>query len=176
MRTKIMGAQEQGAVHTDGRWLTVMRTLSFVLNGDDVLLMKRAAHKRIFPNRYNGVGGHVERDEDVFTSAYREIHEETGLAVERLHLCAIHNIDTAQATGITLFIFTAWSNHRSVIESDEGTLEWVSRDMIDRYDLVEDLAAVLPKVLALPQNAPPFYAHVSYDAQDKIQLRFKYET
>ncbi|MEL6271862.1 MAG: hypothetical protein AAFR22_18795, partial [Chloroflexota bacterium] len=51
-----MGAKEQGADATQGRWLVIPRTLCFVLNGDDVLLMKRAAHRRVFPNRYNGAG------------------------------------------------------------------------------------------------------------------------
>src|SRR5262245_52850594 len=72
-----MGAVEQGANATQNRWLTIPRTLCFVLNGNDVLLMKRAPHKRVFPNRYNGVGGHIERDEDPLASARREIKEET---------------------------------------------------------------------------------------------------
>ena len=55
-----MSASEQGADATAGRWLTIPRTLCFVMNGSDVLLMKRSPHKKIFPNRYNGVGGHIE--------------------------------------------------------------------------------------------------------------------
>ena len=76
-----MSAAEQGANQTAGRWLTVGRTLCFVVNQGAVLLLKRGPHKRIFPNRYNGVGGHIERDEDVVASAQREILEETGLHV-----------------------------------------------------------------------------------------------
>src|SRR4030095_8613577 len=88
-----MGANQQGANATQGRWLTIPRTLCFVTNGDDVLLMRRAPHKRVFPNQYNGVGGHIERDEDVYASAKREILEETGLQVDNLRLRAIYNID-----------------------------------------------------------------------------------
>ncbi|PJF37889.1 MAG: hypothetical protein CUN55_19790, partial [Phototrophicales bacterium] len=62
-----MGANEQGANVTSGRWLTIPRTLCFIFNGDDVLLMKRSPHRRVFPNCYNGVGGHIERDEDPYT-------------------------------------------------------------------------------------------------------------
>ncbi len=64
------------------RYLTVPRTLCFILHGDDVLLIQRAPHKRIFPGKVNGVGGHVEAGEDVAASAAREILEETGLAVD----------------------------------------------------------------------------------------------
>ena len=59
-----MGAKQQGADATQDRWLVIPRTLSFVMNGDDMLLMKRAPHKRVFPNQYNGLGGHIERNED----------------------------------------------------------------------------------------------------------------
>ncbi len=122
-----MGAQEQGANAVENRWLTIPRTLCFVLNGDDVLLMKRAAHKRVFPNRYNGVGGHIERDEDPLTSARREIKEETGLDVRDVRLRAVYNIDAGEATGIMLFVFTAVSDRRDVCANREGTLHWVAR-------------------------------------------------
>lgn len=167
-----MGAQEQGAQHTEGRWLTVSRSLCFVRNGDDVLLMKRAPHKRIFPNQYNGVGGHVERDEDALTSARREILEETGLHAHDLRLCAVYNIDTGMASGISLFVFLAQSDTRATVDSDEGTLEWVPLAEIGARDLVEDVAIILPRILALRPGDPPLFVHVSYDADDQIVLRF----
>lgn len=167
-----MGANEQGANATENRWLTIPRTLSFVLNGDDVLLMKRAPHKRVFPNRYNGVGGHVERDEDPLTSAKREIKEETGLDVRDLDLCAVYNIDAGEATGIVLFVFTALSDSREVVANDEGTLHWVPQSVIMQLDLVEDLPIILPRILARRAGDLPHFVHVSYDAVDQIQMRF----
>ena len=169
-----MGAKEQGAEHTESRWLTLPRTLSFVTNGDDVLLMKRAAHKRVFPNQYNGLGGHIERDEDPYSSALREIREESGLRANSLCLRSIHNIDAGADTGIMLFVFTASSESRAIRDDcAEGQLEWVARDSISTLDLVEDLPALLPKILDMGAHDPPFYAHVCYDASDKIVLRFR---
>lgn len=167
-----MGATEQGANAIDGRWLTIPRTLCFVLNGDDVLLMKRAAHKRVFPSRYNGVGGHIERDEDPLESARREILEETGLSVGRLRLRAVYNIDAGEMSGILLFVFIGWAESREVIANDEGTLHWISRDEIMTLDLVEDIPHILPRILDMPDNATPLFVHVSYDAQDKLVMRF----
>lgn len=167
-----MGAQAQGAGATAGRWLTLPRTLCFVLNGDDVLLMKRGPHRRVFPNQYNGVGGHIERDEDPLTSARREIYEETGLRVRDLALRAVYNVDSGEASGILLFVFTAWSDSRELAESDEGTLHWVPRDELASLDLVEDLPVLIPRLLALPDGAPPLFVHLSYDAADRIVLRF----
>jgi 8-oxo-dGTP diphosphatase len=166
-----MGANEQGANITEGRWLVIPRTLCFVLNGDDVLLMKRAPHKRIFPNRYNGVGGHIERHEDPRTSAKREIKEETGLTPYDLKLRAIYNVDAGEVTGIVLFIFTAWSDERFVTTSNEGTLHWVKRRELGLFDLVDDLPQLLPRILTMRDDDPPIFYHVSYDENDVIRLR-----
>lgn len=167
-----MGASEQGASATMGRWLVMPRTLAFVFHGDDVLLMKRAPHKRVFPNRYNGVGGHLERDEDPLLGVTREIAEETGLSVRDLRLRAVSMIDAGESTGILLFVFTAWSDSRMVTENEEGTLHWIGRDHLATLDLVEDLPILLPRLFAMPQEASPLFIHVSYDDKDVIQMRF----
>jgi 8-oxo-dGTP diphosphatase len=170
--SEAMSAKEQGADATQNRWLVIPRTLCFVVNGDDVLLMKRAPTRRVFPNRYNGVGGHLERDETPEEGAKREILEETGLHVADIRLCGIHNIDAGEQTGILLFVFIAHSTERHVIGDErEGTLHWIPKTEIQSLDLVEDLPQILPHVLNMPPNAPPYYAHISYDDHDHIQIR-----
>jgi 8-oxo-dGTP diphosphatase len=172
-----MGANEQGANATDGRWLTIPRTLCFVFYGEgdqrEILLMKRAAHKRVFPNRYNGLGGHIERDEDPLTSARREILEESGLEVQALRLCSAYNIDTGGQSGIVLFVFSATATTREVIsDGREGTLHWIRLTDLFSLDLVEDLPILLPRLIAMQPADPPLFVHVSYDAEDQIQMRF----
>ena len=167
-----MGAIEQGADATEGRWLTIPRTLNFVLNGDDVLLMKRSPNRRVFPNQYNGVGGHIERDEDPLTSARREIREETGLDVTSLRLRAIYNIDAGETTGILLFVFTGQTQMRDVLANDEGTLHWIDRSEVMQLDLVEDLPQLLPRILSMQDDSLPLFVHVSYDEADSILMRF----
>ena len=169
-----MGAEQQGADASKGRWLTMPRTLSFVMNGDAVLLLKRAAHKRVFPNQYNGLGGHVERDEDLYSSALREIEEESGLRAHSLKLRSIHNIDAGRDTGILLFVFTAVSETRALRrDCPEGRLEWIPKDRVFELDLVEDLPDLLARIFAMDDEQPPDYAHVSYDESDRISLRFR---
>ena len=168
-----MGAEQQGATATDGRWLVIPRTLSFVFSQDDVLLMKRSPHRRVFPNQYNGLGGHIERDEDPYTAALREIREECGLPVHHLTLRAVHQVDTAQSTGILLFVFTAETDERALQNtSDEGTLHWVPLKSLAEYDLVEDLPLILPQLAASRGSGNLRFAHVSYDAQDQIVMRY----
>jgi 8-oxo-dGTP diphosphatase len=167
-----MSSADQGAELTTGRWLTVSRTLCFILNGGDVLLMKRSPHKRIFPNRYNGIGGHVERDEDVLTSARREIREESGLDVHDLRLCAVHNIDSGAASGILLFVFVGSTEVREVSASEEGELHWVPIDGVSALPLVDDIRTILPRVLALKPDDQPLFVHVGYNRHDAMALRF----
>lgn len=173
VRRAFLGANDQGANATDNRWLTIPRALCFITHGDDILLMKRAAHRRIFPNRYNGVGGHIEQGEDPQTAAIREIQEETGLDVEQVQLCGIHNIDAGADTGILMFVFKAVAISREFADPGiEGTLHWVGQADVLALDLVEDLPMILPRVLDMQQNDPPYFAHVSYDDHDTIQIRF----
>jgi 8-oxo-dGTP diphosphatase len=155
------------------RYSVIPRTLVFITRGDQVLLLHGAPTKKIWANKYNGVGGHIERDEDVFTSARREVKEETGLDVDRLRLCGVINIDTGHdASGIMLFVFVAEARSGEPIPSDEGRLEWIDRGALDQIDLVEDLTTILPRALDLPINAPPFFAHHSYDKHDKLVIKF----
>ena len=166
-----MGAKEQGADAVEGRWLTIPRAVCFVTNGDDVLLLKRGAHKRVFPNLYDGVGGHIERDEDILTGVRREVLEESGLSVRDVRLRAVYNIDAGAKTGITLFQFTAVSDSRDFVDSDEGTLGWFPKAAVSKLDLIEDLPVTLPRMLAMGQTDTPLFVHISYDADDKMVLR-----
>jgi 8-oxo-dGTP diphosphatase len=171
-----MGQQDQGVSVSSDRYQTIPRTLCFALNRDDVLLLKGAPDKRIWANRYNGVGGHVERDEDVCAAALREICEETGWCeaeVQDLRLRALINVDAGDPhTGIMLFVFTAWAQVRSTRASAEGFLEWVPRSRLDEYALVEDLPILLPRLLLLPDSAPPQFVHYHYDQNNQLVVRF----
>lgn len=167
-----MGREEQGVAEGGGRYQVVPRTLSFVLHGEDVLLLRGAPDKRLWPNRYNGVGGHVERGEDILSAALREIREETGLQVRRPRLCAVVHVEVGEQVGVLLFVFTAEAESRQVVSGQEGTLEWVPKGQVLEKDLVSDLRTLLPRVLALPVGAPPLFAWYGYDEGGGLTIRF----
>jgi 8-oxo-dGTP diphosphatase len=166
-----MPANDQG-IHPE-RFQIIPRVLIFITYQQQVLLIKGAPTKRIWANKYNGIGGHVERGEDVMSAAQREILEETGLTVTHLRFRGTVIIDAGQPTGIGMFVFTAVASTSQTIPGSEGTLEWISTGRIRQFDLVEDLPTLLPKVLAMNDADPPFFGRYWYDTLGKLQMTFE---
>lgn len=161
-----MNADEQG-VRSARKHQVIPRTLVLLTsdnpdNGQrEILLIKGAPTKRLWANRYNGLGGHVEADEDILQAAQREVQEEAGLFVPTLGLRGVIHINTGRDTegarpGVLVFVFVGHSKTRNVQAGDEGKPAWLPLDALNDYPLVDDLYALIPLAL---DDGPPFYGH-----------------
>jgi 8-oxo-dGTP diphosphatase len=165
-----MPKSDQGSL-TD-RYTVIPRVLVFVYYGDDVLLIKGAPDKRLWANRYNGLGGHVEPGEEIAHAARREVREEAGLEVQDLRMRGVVHVDLSPAPGILFFVYSARSETRETRPSPEGSLHWLPLDALTGYDLVEDVPVLLEHLAHGDPAGSPFTARYHYDAEDRLQIEF----
>jgi 8-oxo-dGTP diphosphatase len=152
------------------RYSVIPRTAIFLRRGDSYLLLKGAPTKRLWANKYNGLGGHIERGENALTSAKRELLEETGLNTE-LWLCGTVIVDAGE-TGICLFLFTGESLEGEPRPSPEGAAEWIAYHAIPELPVVEDLPVLLAKIHHMQRGDQPFFAWSHYDEGEKLIVEF----
>ncbi|PWH20868.1 MAG: hypothetical protein DDG58_00870 [Ardenticatenia bacterium] len=150
------------------RYTVYPRTLVFLIRGDEVLLIRRPADARLFPGLFNGVGGHMERGEDVLSAALREVKEETGLRVETLQLRAILSVAHSQLTrddgertsddepGALVFIFVGYASVGEITSGEAGASSWVPLDRLGELPVVPDLHDLLPRILGHHDTMPLF--------------------
>jgi 8-oxo-dGTP diphosphatase len=162
-----MPQSDQGI--TKDRYTIIPRTAIFLRRADSYLLLKGAPTKRLWANKYNGLGGHIERGEDVLSGAKRELLEETGLSAH-LWLCGTLIVDAGEM-GIGLYIFSGDCWEGEPRSSEEGTAEWVAYETVGQLPVVEDLTALLAKIHVMKRGDPPFSARSYYD-EGKLIVKF----
>ena len=130
----------------------VLATLGYVLSADRrrVLLIHRNrrpgdAHL----GKYNGLGGKLDKDEDVIACIRRDVREESGLECDDLHLRGTISWPGFGKHGEDWFgfIFRIDRWHGTPLtENHEGTLEWVALERVLDLPLWEGDRHFLPLV------------------------------
>ena len=146
-----------------------MSVLAFILSPDrkQTLMVHRIARGEARDEnhgKYNGLGGHVERNEDLAHAIVREIKEESALDVTEMTFRGSVNWTGFGRNGEDwmgfIFLVTAFTG-TPLSANDEGPLEWVPLARIPSLPMWEGDRYFLP--LVFDDDPRPFHAFLPYD-------------
>lgn len=145
----------------------ITSTLGYILSPDrqSVLMVHR-----IFRDddeqlgKYNGLGGRLERDEDVAAGMIREIREEAGIEVTSMRLRGTVNWTNFGPKGQDwlgfVFLIDGFTGEPQA-KNIEGTLQWVPLDQLMSLPMWEGDRHFLP--LVFDQDPRPFHGFMPYE-------------
>lgn len=154
----------------------ILATLGFILSPDGqktlLVLRNRRNHDQHF-GKYNGLGGKLEKNEDIFQCMQRELHEEAGIVAEETVLRGTINWTGFGPNGEDWFCFvflikkfsgTPWS------ENEEGQLMW--HDIADLHSLPmwEGDRHFLP--LVFDEDPRMFHGYMPYQNSKPLSWSF----
>ena len=144
----------------------IIGTLGYVISpcGQKVLLIHRNTRPGdLHLGKYNGLGGKLERNEDVVYGMCREIYEESGLACRSLCLAGTISWPGFGKQGEDWFgfVFRILSTEGNIKgSSPEGTLEWIPVAQIMELPLWDGDRYFLP--LVFDPDGPVFHGVLPY--------------
>jgi 8-oxo-dGTP diphosphatase len=144
----------------------ILATLGYVFSPDGkrlLLIHRNARSDDLHFGKYNGLGGKLDRLEDVVAGMRREIREEAGLECTRLELRGTVNWPGFGRQGEDWlgFVFRVTAFTGSVIDRNpEGELEWVDVGRVLDLPLWEGDRHFLP--LVFDPNGRPFHGVMPY--------------
>ena len=151
-------------------------TLGYILSpdGQNVLLVHRSARPHDDQlGKYNGLGGKMERDEDVATCMIREIREEAGIDVTAMTLRGTVNWTNFGPKGEDwlgfIFLVTAFSGQPRE-RSEEGPLLWVPLSRLGDYPMWEGDRHFLP--LVFDGDPRLFHGFMPYEKDRPLHWSF----
>ncbi|MCI5051542.1 MAG: 8-oxo-dGTP diphosphatase [Simkaniaceae bacterium] len=158
------------------KYRPILGVLGYVLSPDrkKVLMVHRTAREDDdHLGKFNGLGGKLEKNEDIVEGIKREIHEEAGILCTELKLRGTINWN---GFGPKLedwfgFIFLITDFEGEVNdESPEGPLEWVPISQLDKLPMWEGDRHFLP--LIFDDDPHPFHGYMLYENEDCLKWEF----
>lgn len=145
-----------------------LATLVFAERAGRLLLRRNSESASRFPGLWNGLGGHVERGEDIVASARREVREEAGIEIERPRLRLVLHESGLEGEAYVLFVFAARAGPEEPVAESGSALRFASCEEIAALRVVPDL----PPILAVVRGTGPVcFGFQRFDGGDRsLQL------
>ncbi|MFY2764736.1 NUDIX hydrolase [Arenimonas sp. MALMAid1274] len=154
----------------------ITATLAYVLSPDRKRCLM--VHRNARPGdhhlgKYNGLGGKLERDEDVLAGLRREIREEAGIECTQVQLRGTLSWPGFGKQGEDwlgfIFLVEAYSG-QPFAANEEGDLEWVELSRLDSLPLWEGDRHFLP--LVFDGDPRPFHGVMPYQQGKMVSWRY----
>ncbi len=113
----------------------ILTNMVMIYKDEEILVINRK--KSDWPG-LSFPGGHVEKDESIEESVYREIKEETGLTLNSVKLCAIKEWKWEENNRYLGFLYKSNDFNGNIHSSKEGEIFWINKKDIDKYPLSDD--------------------------------------
>lgn len=113
----------------------ILTNMVMIYKDEEILVINRK--KSDWPG-LSFPGGHVEKDESIEESVYREIKEETGLTLNSVKLCAIKEWKREENNRYLGFLYKSDDFNGNIHFSKEGEIFWINKKDIDKYPLSDD--------------------------------------
>lgn len=134
--------------------------VNFVIIRPDgmVLLQKRDNVSGIrYPGKWCFPGGTVEKGEDIFEAAIRELKEETGLEVSESNLEFLLDFsDQPDANSVGRFFLCIIENNIDIV-SMEGEMHWKALEDIEKLDFALNHKKLVPRLKSTIKKIAQFY-------------------
>lgn len=141
-----------------------LATLVFAERAGRVLLRRNSHSASRFPGLWNGLGGHVERGEDIADSARREVREEASIEIERPHLRLVLHESALEGEEYVIFVFAARTSSGEPVAEPGSALRFVSFEEIGELCVVPDLLPILDVVRG---TGPVCFGFQRFDGGDQ---------
>jgi 8-oxo-dGTP diphosphatase len=144
----------------------ILASLAFILSADkkNVLLVhrnKREDDQHL--GKYNGLGGKLERDEDILASITREVQEEAGIQIGNVELRGTISWPGFGKNGEDWFgfIYLVHSYQgEPKMSNEEGDLSWNAIEDLASLPMWEGDKYFIP--LVFDENPSPFHGFMPY--------------
>ena len=121
----------------------------------ELLILKRSEKVRTYNGFWAGVSGYIEKDEEPYDTAIKEIREEVGLDKKDITFIKKHgpveirdiHREKKYNWRIFIFVFKTEKNDKINIDWEHSEYRWIAPTEIGKYETVPHLKEVVEKLL-----------------------------
>ncbi|QVK17248.1 8-oxo-dGTP diphosphatase [Mycoplasmatota bacterium] len=149
-------------------------TLCLIVKNQHVLMMLRNKKKDdVHINKYNGLGGKVEKGESKYNCVLREVYEEAGIKLTKYNYVGqvVFKNFGYEVGKEVMYCFVGYDYENEIGDCNEGELSWIPKDKVMALPLWEGDQYFLMNIIM----NKPFSAYLHYEEDKVIDYKIIYK-